>query len=352
MATPLFCEIFGDFLSQELREKLNGAILKKCNLDTENRTLLAGLFCDTYISRGVLVELTSSIKSLLKLENCNITAEFSSAAFGVSACEDLVNEIRQHNALLNGYFNGAEYALDGDTLTINLKHGGYKKIVATKFEDQFIRLVNNRFGRECVLRFEGQLDDVKIEMPEVTYTPAPPKAEKKVEEKPQIKFEARREKPENGVVYLDNPQLFYGRRIDNNVKRMIDVTPDDMTVCCWGEVFGYDTRKINTKRGEAVIVNFSVSDYTNSISASLFMDPKKMGDISNLKNGNFVLINGNYEFDNYRTEHIIKPTAIALLQPYFEMDEYEGEKRIELHCHTNMSDKDAVCPAEDLITQS
>ena len=43
MATPLFCEIFGDFLNTELREKLNGAILKKCDLDTDARTLIAGL---------------------------------------------------------------------------------------------------------------------------------------------------------------------------------------------------------------------------------------------------------------------------------------------------------------------
>ena len=33
---------------------------------------------------------------------------------------------------------------------------------------------------------------------------------------------------------------------------------------------------------------------------SIPMDSKKMGDISNLKNGNFVLINGNYEFDAYK----------------------------------------------------
>ena len=351
MATPLFCEIFGDFLSEELRQKFSGAILKKCNLDTESRSLVAGLYCDTYISHETVVEATSVLNRLLKLEECVIDIEFAPTAFCADAIADIVNVIRLKNAVLNGYFNGADYTLDGDTLTITLKHGGYKKIVSTKFEEQFIRMVDSTFARECVIRFDGQLEDVKIEVPEVQAAPQP-KAEKKVEEKPQIKFEKRREKPANGIVYLDNPQLFYGRRIDNNVKQMIEISPDDSFVCCWGEVFGYETRKINTKRGEAVIVNFSISDYTNSISASMFMDPKRMGDISNLKNGNFVLVNGNYEFDNYKKEHIIKPTALALLQPYFEMDEYEGEKRIELHCHTNMSDKDAVCPTEDLINQA
>ncbi len=352
MATPLFCEIFGEFLSEELRQKFGGAILKKCKLDTENRSLAAGLYCDTYISHDTVVEATAVLNKLLKLEDCVIDTEFAPTAFCVDAIADIVNVIRLKNAVLNGYFNGADYDLDGDTLTITLKHGGYKKIVSTKFEEQFIRMVKDTFARECVICFDGQLDDVKIEVPEIQAAPQPQRAEKKVEEKPQIKFERRREKPANGVVYLDNPQLFYGRRIDNNVKQMIDISPDDSFVCCWGEVFGYETRKINTKRGEAVIVNFSISDYTNSISASMFMDPKRMGDISNLKNGNFVLVNGNYEFDNYKKEHIIKPTALALLQPFFEMDEYEGEKRIELHCHTNMSDKDAVCPAEDLINQA
>ena len=65
-----------------------------------------------------------------------------------------------------------------------------------------------------------------------------------------------------------------------------------------------------------------------------------------------LLVNGSYEFDNYKHEFIVKPKAMALLQKYTETDDYEGEKRVELHCHTNMSAKDAVSSAGDIVEQA
>ena len=352
MATPLFLDVFGEYFGDDIKSDLLAAVMSKCNLDIESRTLLVSLNSDKYIKRSVLGEVSNTLKTYLKLTKCEIDICFSADAFCVAACEDIINEIRCKSAVLNGYFNGVDYGINGDEVTITLKHGGFEKIKNSDFEKMFLNICGCCFGKKFSVKFDGQLLDVEIEAPKPTVSTAQKPQPKKADEKPQIKFEARKEKPENGVVYLDNPKLFYGRRIDNNVKRMIDVTPDDTMVSCWGEVFGLETRKINTRRGEMNIVNFAVSDYTNSISASLFIDINKMDDIKNLKNGNFILINGSYEFDNYKKEHIIKPTAMALLQPYFEMDEYEGEKRIELHCHTNMSDKDAVCPAEALIEQA
>ena len=43
---------------------------------------------------------------------------------------------------------------------------------------------------------------------------------------------------------------------------------------------------------------------------------------------------------------------MALLQKYEETDSHEGEKRVELHCHTNMSAKDAVSSAADIVNRA
>ena len=117
---------------------------------------------------------------------------------------------------------------------------------------------------------------------------------------------------------------------------MIEVTDDDREISCWGEVFGIEVRTINTKRGESNILTFSFSDHTNSLTCSMFVDPKRMGEVAPIANGNFILVNGTYEFDDYRKEFRVKPKVIAQLQKYTETDDYEGEKRVELHCHTNM----------------
>ena len=133
---------------------------------------------------------------------------------------------------------------------------------------------------------------------------------------------------------------------------MIEITGDDSEIRCWGEVFGLESRKINTKRGEMNLITFSFSDHTNSLNAKLFIDVKRAGELAPLKDGAFILVNGIYEFDNYKNEFIVTPKSMALLQKYTEQDLHEGEKRVELHCHTNMSAKDAVSSAGDIINQA
>ena len=351
MPKPIFSEIFGSFPQTDT---VNNSIVENCRLDIEARSMDVTLSCDLYIGLSVQRQINDYIKNTLKLEKSSVTFLFPKSAFCIDAGKDIAEEIRLKNAPLNGYLNGAVYVLEGDILKINLKHGGYKKILDCGFQNAFISRVKELFGRDITIEFDGQLEDEEFVLPEAE----PPKFEEK--KKPQretsketeIFFEKRKEKPQNGIVYLDDPKIFYGRRIDNNTKPMIEVSDEDTEISCWGEVFATESRTINTKRGEAVIFTFSFSDYTNSLTASMFMDPKRMGDIAPIKKGNFILVNGIQEFDNYKKEFILKPRAIAQIQKYTETDDYEGEKRVELHCHTNMSSKDAVSPAEDIINQA
>ncbi len=357
MPKPLFSEIFGDFLNKEMLNALKTAYIDRCNLDLNERTLNALVYSDTYISKALQGDICYATKTALKLTVCEIDFRFAGQCLCGEALADIAYELKVKNAVLNGYFGGADYSLENDQITITLKHGGYNRISQTDFVKHFTATVKERFGCSVEVNFDGQLDDVEIELP----PPEAPsvhqerkKSESKGGEAPkvEIKFEKREEKPQNGMVYLDNPKLFYGRRIETNIKPMIEITGDDSEICCWGEVFETEIRTINTKRGETNIFTFSFSDHTNSLTASMFIDPKRMGEVAPIKSGNFILVNGSYEFDNYKKDFIVKPKAIALLQKYTETDDYEGEKRVELHCHTNMSAKDAVSSAEDIIKQA
>ena len=44
--------------------------------------------------------------------------------------------------------------------------------------------------------------------------------------------------------------------------------------------------------------------------------------------------------------------ALATIKKYEETDDFDGDKRVELHCHTNMSAKDAVASAGDIINRA
>ncbi len=351
MQRPSFSDIFGVYLSQNIKE-VEKAVVLKCSLDMENRSLIAEISSEAYISRENQFNVINGVKDALKLDKCLMEFKFSEEALTAEAIADLTAQIRMQNAAFNGYFAGALYALEGQVVKITLKQGGYKRICELNFEKILSSLVREKFGVDITVQFDGQLEDVEIVLPTPTPVPAPQGQPKKVEPQKTISFEKRNDRPENGIVYLDEPKLFYGRRIDGKIKPMIEVSGDDKEICCWGEVFETEVRTINTKRGETNIFTFSFSDHTNSLTATMFIDPKKMGDIAPVKEGAYILVSGSYEFDNYKNEFMVKPRSMALLQKYTEKDDYEGEKRIELHCHTNMSAKDAVSSAGDIISQA
>ena len=354
MAKPLFSDIFGIFPDSEIANEINDCIIEKCSLDIESRVLEVCFSSQIYISRQTQLRVFDYIKNSLRLLECVISYKFGYGTFCSQACADIAEELKYSNAIFNGYLSGADYTLEEDNVTITLKHGGYGTITSGGFEKLFVRRVYELFEINVNLHFDGQLQDVEMELPKPQPKPAPQpkKSGEAKSDSVKIKFEKRSEKPANGIVYLDEPKLFYGRRIETNVKQMIEITEDDTEICCWGEVFATEDRTINTKRGEMKIFNFSFSDYTNSLNATMFIDPKRMGDVAPIKKGNFILVNGSYEFDNYKKEFIVKPRSIAQLQKYTETDDYEGDKRVELHCHTNMSAKDAVAPAEAIINQA
>ncbi len=366
MGKALFSQIFDTAVSHNISEIFGGTVIEKCSLDTEERALNAVLRAEKYISAESRNELVNQLKNALKLNECHISCIFSEDALIPAACADIATELKVKNAALNGYFNGAEFKLNDNNVNITLKYGGYDTITDCGFENAFKRIIKDRFGRDITVSFDGQLEKVEIELPPAEPMKPAEKAERQAAPqkqsaparpaapKKEIKFEKREGRPDNGIVYLDNPQQFYGRGgISNHTRDMISITGDDTEIACWGEVFGLETRDIKTKRNtDMTIVNFSFSDHTNSLNASLFIDTHRMGDIAPLKDGAFILVNGSYEFDNYKKDFVVKPRAMALLQKYTEKDEHEGEKRVELHCHTNMSAKDAVSSADAIVKQA
>ena len=356
MSKPSFSDIFGMCLSSDKMSLIRDCPIEKCSLDTDVRSLSIEIASEAYIERELQLNIQNSLKDVLRLTSCQVVFSYNTSAFCSAACSDIAAELKIKNPSLNGYFAGADFELSDGTVNITLKHGGYRKICECEFQKHFINSVRQKFGCDVEVAFNGQLDDVEIELPppEPVIKPEPKKSgdSPKSAPKAEISFDKREDKPSNGIVYLDNPKTFYGRNIITNTKPMIEVSDEDREICCWGEVFETEVRTINTKRGEANIFTFSFSDYTNSLTASMFMDPKRMGEVDPVKKGNFILVNGAYEFDDYKKEFRVKPKAMALLQKYTETDDYEGLKRVELHCHTNMSAKDAVSSAGDIINQA
>ena len=361
-------ELFATYLSADTLKTFENANIKTCNLNSDTRVITLEIVSNTYIPCAKISSLCEEIKCALQLEKANADITFSKEAFCVEAAEGIINEIRIKNVVFNGFFNDAEYLLQGDCLTITLKHGGHTQICEGGFEKMFKAGVKKQFDLDVEITFDGELEDAPIILPPV-----------QIENKPQKKAEVKEEnvkydyKPKDGLpVYLESAKLFFGRRIDTNITKMSDIVPPPAEegaktyICVWGEVFDFESKVIDTRRGGKMAkVKFYLSDNTNSIPCTMtkFFDPRFsknmdedaaefLASISKLKNGACVAANGSYYYDNWSREYVFEPKALATLQKYDETDDYEGQKRVELHCHTNMSANDGVVSATDVINRA
>lgn len=369
-----FGELFAAYISAETLKLFSEVKIDACNLNTENRSLDLKLSSDTYIPFAKMNVLCEEIKHALRLETVSSEICFGGNTFSTLAAEDIVTEIRAKNVIFNGFFNEAKYELEDNNLKITLKYGGYDRICSADFEKTFKSIVKKRFNIDINVSFDGELESVPITLPN-------PEPKAQIREKKQksaskekvpeaeIKYDY---KPKDGLpVYLESAKLFFGRKIDTDVRRLNSIAPpqnegESVYVAAWGEVFGLESRVIDTKRGGKMVkVKFYFSDTTNSFSASLtkFFDPKYsknmdadaarfLDDISVLKDGACVVVNGDYSFDSWTRDFVLDVKALATVKKYEETDDYDGEKRVELHCHTNMSAKDAVSSAGDIINRA
>lgn len=347
-----FSSVFGDFLTRKTKVFAN-LDMTGCNLDIDSRKLDIELSSDKYIEKELVKELKDVLGAALNTAVLNLSIKYSRNAFCGQACKDLCDEMRLENVMLNGYFNKAEFVLKEDTLEIVLAYGGLSIINEVGFVSKFSKKVKNIFDRDIKVIFSGQTEDIEMVLPpeeDEEEIPLPEEPETEPAEAPKPVMVKCEGLPE----FLYDVELFYGKQLDNNYIRMIDIIPssDGKThISGWGEVFNFETRNINTKRGPRVIVTFCLSDKTNSIYCKLFMTEEELDKIKPVRNGAVIVFNGSYSLDDFTGHYILEPKTMATAKIKEETDDYP-EKRVELHCHTNMSAKDAVSPAEVLIKRA
>ena len=113
-----------------------------------------------------------------------------------------------------------------------------------------------------------------------------------------------------------------------------------------------DEREI---RGEKTIVTITITDYTDTIRAKLFIKNEELPAFrDNIKKGAFVRIKGMTAIDRFDNELTLSSlTGIKKSGDFRKarLDNHE-RKRVELHCHTKMSDMDGVSEVKDLIKQA
>ena len=150
----------------------------------------------------------------------------------------------------------------------------------------------------------------------------------------------------------DDPNVIYGRDFDDMPIELKTVTGEMGEITFRGQVISFDTREI---RNEKTIVMFAVTDFTDTIMVKMFTRNDQLPDLlAEIKKGVFLKIKGVTTIDKFDGELTIgSVTGIRKTSDFrvIRKDKYP-EKRVELHCHTKMSDMDGVSEAKDLVKRA
>ncbi|NLL93821.1 MAG: PolC-type DNA polymerase III [Clostridiales bacterium] len=150
----------------------------------------------------------------------------------------------------------------------------------------------------------------------------------------------------------DNPDVIFGRSFDGDIMPLSEVNAETGETIIHGEIISVETREI---RNERTIVTFSITDYTDSIKSKLFVKNDELVEtLDGIKKGNFIKLKGICMFDTYDKEVSISSVVGIMKGSDFRVKRMDlsVDKRVELHCHTKMSDMDGVSDAASIINQA
>ncbi len=155
-----------------------------------------------------------------------------------------------------------------------------------------------------------------------------------------------------GFKRSDNPDVVFGRDFEDDTILIEQIVGEMGEVVIRGKVLSLETREI---RNEKTIIMFSVTDFTDTIMIKMFAKNEFVADIiAEVKKGAFLKIKGVTTIDKFDGELTIgSVTGIKKIQNFTSSRiDTSPRKRVELHCHTKMSDMDGVSEVKDLIKRA
>ncbi len=150
----------------------------------------------------------------------------------------------------------------------------------------------------------------------------------------------------------DNPDVLYGRDFEEEAIAMEEILGEMGEVVIRGKILNLDKREI---RNEKTIVIFDITDFTDTMTVKMFTRNEQLGEIlENIKPGAFVKIKGVTVIDKFDNELTIGSIVGVKKIPDFTTSRMDNSarKRVELHCHTKMSDMDGVSEAKDIVKRA
>ena len=212
----------------------------------------------------------------------------------------------------------------------------------------FYKQLGYNFNIEVETRHEENiLEEIKQELEESTVNiqVQTEKKEPPKEEQPKEKKQYRREpKDENSVI---------GRGIKEDPIKIKTLIGEDNNVVIEAQVFGTDY--FESSKTDFKIITLKVTDFSDSIYCKVFVrdDEEYSRLCKEFKVGNWYKIRGYTKNDQFAKELVLNARDMIKIEKAEDsIKDTAEEKRVELHCHTVMSQMDGIANEEAIVKQA
>lgn len=114
-----------------------------------------------------------------------------------------------------------------------------------------------------------------------------------------------------------------------------------------GEVFKIESMPI---RNDRTLITILIAAKARTFCIKQFVTNSKFAELEdNLKEGDMIRAKGPVEYDTFEHENILKAQSIKKVKKTIKEDTYPNGRRVELHCHSKMSDNDGFNEVEDIV---
>jgi len=281
--------------------------------------------------------------------------------------DNLLFEVERLSPICRQILEESRWTLEADKLYIDIKHNsaflftkrGVHKRMETILRDRLQTEVRIIFREEKAKPAELAKAAERLEREAVVTAisnreekPAGPREPKRVKQAGGFQKEGGYQGKKGGG---GRRQLRINKELSGVLTRLSEHLEQDDEIVIEGVIFAEEHRL--TKSGK-YLVSFDMTDNTNSVTVKFFLAREVYEDADSefkslVKKGNGIRVFGRVQYDTYANEINVMANELC---PY-EMKTVKREdnaerKRVELHLHTRMSEKDAINPAEDYIKQA
>ena len=242
--TKTVAEVFGT----ETGTLLSSAEIIGMRIDMDSREVTAKIKPEKPVHKSEIYALQRELCAKLGVKSVRLSPVYDPSLFTLDYYGDLVAEAGARGAYVNGFFVDSKADFDGETLTIELAHGGAEMLTKERCDAVLRKIVREEFGKDIDVVFTGvtEVDKISEPAPTVKTSFAPKSVEPKPKAQPQPRPAANVAggfDSEGLPIDVSEMTLVMGRPVRQRPMKLIDVDMQSGKVTVWGDIFAVDSRE-------------------------------------------------------------------------------------------------------------